>query len=133
MVIPYCMLLFSVSSYSSALPASIDKVETYRINDFLVRVIKHNMEVNPILEIDKIITPEYKIVNSLKINSINVNDEALSFNESSGVFVESFSSKDDKVLFSLDYFHLDGGSNYIECVVSFSANLILLPKCNYKE
>jgi hypothetical protein len=133
MMMPYCMLLFSVPSYSSALPASIDKVETYRVNDFLVRVIKHNMEVNPILEIDKIITPEYKIVNSLKINSIIVNDDELKFNESSGVFVESFSSKDDNVLFSLDYFHLDGGSNYIECTFSFGANLINPPKCNYKE
>ncbi|WP_413114116.1 hypothetical protein [Thaumasiovibrio sp. DFM-14] len=132
-IIPFCMLLFTVSSNSSMLPASIDKVETYRINDFLVRVIKHNMEVNPILEIDKIITPEFCVIDSIKINSVTVANEELSFNESSGVFVESISSKHNEILFSLEYFYLEGGSNYIDCAISFNDNSITTPKCSYKD
>ncbi len=128
-----CMLLFSFSASSSVLPASIDKVQTYRVNDFLVRVVKHNMEVNPILEIDKISTPEFRVIDSLKIKSVIVGNEELIFNGSSGVFVESFSSKNSDIFFSLEYFYLEGGSNYIDCVVSFNEGLISAPKCGYKD
>jgi len=127
------MLLFSFSASSSVLPASIDKVETYRVNDFLVRVVKHNMEVNPILEIDTISTPEFIVTDSIKIKSVTVGNEELIFNGSSGVFVESFSLKNHEVFFSLEYFYLDGGSNYVDCVVSFNEGLISAPKCGYKD
>ena len=128
-----CMLLFSLTASSSVLPASIDKVQTYRVNDFLVRFVMHNMEVNPIVEIDKISTPEYMVIDSLKIKSVIVGNEKLIFNESSGVFVESFSSKNNDIFFSLEYFYLEGGSNYIDCVISFDEGLISAPKCGYKD
>ncbi|MGF1836408.1 hypothetical protein [Photobacterium sanguinicancri] len=93
----------------------------------------HNMEVNPIVEIDKISTPEYMVIDSLKIKSVIVGNEKLIFNESSGVFVESFSSKNNDIFFSLEYFYLEGGSNYIDCVISFDEGLISAPKCGYKD
>ncbi|WP_261858206.1 hypothetical protein [Photobacterium sanguinicancri] len=91
------------------------------------------MEVNPILEIDKISTPEFRVIDSLKIKSVIVGNEELIFNGSSGVFVESFSSKNSDIFFSLEYFYLEGGSNYIDCVVSFNEGLISAPKCGYKD
>ncbi|MGR5130634.1 hypothetical protein [Photobacterium swingsii] len=130
----YCCVLFpSFLTYSSNLPASIDRVMTYRVNDYLVRVIEHNTEVNPILEIDKITTPEYKVINGIAITSVDIGGERLLFNKSSGVYIESISVKNTNVLFSFEYFYLEGGSNFIDCVVAITAVGIDLPNCTYQK
>ncbi|MEJ3628782.1 hypothetical protein WFH55_13300, partial [Vibrio vulnificus] len=68
------ILIYSFHTHATTLPVSIDRVETYRINGFLIRIVKHNMEVEPLLEIDKITTPEFRIVDSLEITSVFIED-----------------------------------------------------------
>ncbi|ENT6844707.1 hypothetical protein ACFD7L_004548 [Vibrio vulnificus] len=127
------ILIYSVYTHATTLPVSIDRVETYRINGFLIRIVKHNMEVEPLLEIDKITTPEFRIVDSLEITSVFIEDKELKFNLSSGVFIESISSRNNEVLFSLEYFYLDGGSDYIDCAISINTSSMSNPKCIYKD
>ncbi|EGQ7966468.1 hypothetical protein ABRZ79_01750 [Vibrio vulnificus] len=132
-VIASFILICSVHTHATTLPVSIDRVETYRINGFLIRVVKHNMEVKPLLEIDKISTPEFRVIDSIEIRSVFIENKEFKFNSSSGVFIESISSRNSELLFSLEYFYLVGGSDYIDCAISINTSSMSPPTCIYKE
>lgn len=91
------------------------------------------MEVEPLLEIDKISTPEFRVIDSIEIRSVFIENKELKFNSSSGVFIESISSRNSELLFSLEYFYLDGGSDYIDCTISINTSSMSTPTCIYKE
>ncbi|MGR5212221.1 hypothetical protein ACPV4A_16840 [Vibrio rotiferianus] len=126
------MFLIPYSVYA-VLPASLSSVSSYRVNEQLVRIAIHNMEVNPLIEIDTIDTPGYTLNDSKKINSILLDKKVLAFAESAGVFVEDYGKRGTKLFFVLDYFYLQSGSVLVDCEVSFNKGKIMQPECSVKE
>lgn len=114
-------------------PSSVSSVETYRVRDILVRLIIHNMEINPVIEVDTINRSDYEINDVFRVSSISLDNEKLDFNQSAGVFVEEYGERDNKVFFVLDYFYLHGGGSVlVDCEVSFEKEKILPPECRVK-
>ncbi|WP_256867198.1 hypothetical protein [Vibrio campbellii] len=121
------------SSANAVLSASLSSVSSYRVNEQLVRIAIHNMEVNPLIEIDTIDTPSYTLNDSKKIKSILLDKEVLAFTDSAGVFVEDYGKRGTKLFFVLDYFYLQSGSVLVDCEVSFNKGKIMQPECSVKE
>lgn len=121
------------SSAYAVLSASFSSVSSYRVNEQLVRIAIHNMEVNPLIEIDTIDTPSYTLNDSKKIKSILLDKEVLAFTDSAGVFVEDYGKRGTKLFFVLDYLYLQSGSVLVDCEVSFNKGKIMQPECLLKE
>lgn len=117
---------------STNLPRSIDTVKTYRVGDSLVRMIKHNMEISPRFDIELLSSPHIEIKETLSIQKINVDGEALDFESSQGVFVEDFGADDSSVFVEFDYFYPDSGSDFIICRMKIEKGTIGNPRCNKK-
>lgn len=128
-----CIIFLIPYSVYAVLPASLSSVSSYRVNEQLVRIAIHNMEVNPLIEIDTIDTPSYTLNDSKKINSILLDKEVLAFTDSAGVFVEDYGKRGTKLFFVLDYFYLQSGSVLVNCEVSFNKGKIMQPECSVKE
>lgn len=128
-----CIVFLIPSSTYAALPASLSSVSSYRVNEQLVRIAIHNMEVNPLIEVDTIDTPSYTLNDSKKINAILLDKEVLAFTDSAGVFVEDYGKRGTKLFFVLDYFYLQSGSVLVDCEVSFNKGKIMQPECSVKE
>ncbi|EKO3803457.1 hypothetical protein [Vibrio harveyi] len=128
-----CIVFLIPSSAYAELPASLSSVSKYRINEQLVRIAIHNMEINPLIEVDTIDTPSYRLNDSKKINSILLDKEVLAFSDSAGVFVEDYGKRGTKLFFVLDYFYLQSGSVLVDCEVSFNKGKIMQPECSVKE
>ncbi|WP_230854057.1 hypothetical protein [Vibrio campbellii] len=128
-----CIVFLIPSSAYAVLPASLSSVSSYRVNEQLVRIAIHNMEVNPLIEIDTIDTPSYTLNDSKKIKSILLDKEVLAFTDSEGVFVEDYGKRGTKLFFVLDYFYLQSGSVLVDCEVSFNKGKIIQPECSVKE
>ena len=117
---------------TSLLPLSVDSVERHRVDDSLIRIVRHNMELQPLLEIERITPPAMRLAEALHINSVIVEGELLRFKDTAGVFVESVKLNGSTVVFVLDYFFLDGGNSLIRCGVSVGNNKLGTLDCKYQ-
>ncbi len=106
----------------SSVPTSVTGVELKRVNKSLVRVIQHNMEINPKLEIERLNTPSLDVVDYLALTSLTVNGETFAFSDSQGVFIESLSITKTAVEVTLDFYFPQGGSAMIHCAVDIQAD-----------
>ncbi len=132
-------LLYISCAYSqpllvtSSLPLSVDSVETHRVDDSLVRIIRHNMELQPLLEIERISTPDIKLVETLKIDAVTVNGETLRFKESDGVFIETLKIHKGIVEFTLGYYFHRGGNPLIQCTINVNNNKLGMLNCKHHK
>ncbi len=132
-------LLYTSCAYSqpllvtSSLPLSVDSVETHRVNDSLVRIIRHNMELQPLLEIERISTPDIKLMEILKIDAVTVNGETLRFTDSDGVFIETLKIHKGIVEFTLDYYFRRGGNTLIQCTINVNNNKLGMLNCKHHK
>ena len=116
-----------------ALPLSIDSVSTHRVGENLVRIIQHNMELLPALEVDLLSTPNVKRLDHLIVDVITVNGEKLFFSKAEGVFIEEVSKTKSGMEFVLEYYfpEKDGGDSVrIKCVIKVKDQKLSIPSCN---
>lgn len=113
----------------SSLPPSVDRVETFRVGEQLVRVLVHNMEIEPKLGLELLATPSAKLLDAKTLSQITLNNEVLDFANSSGVFVEGVEAVDSGVQVTFDYFYLEGGSDLIQCYMPLQIGNIGEPVC----
>lgn len=122
-------IAISFQSNAAELPPSINNVETKRVGDHLIRLIRYNMELEPIIEIEVLTTPSVRVVNKMTIRGIDAVGEHLDFGDSDGTFVESAQIVRDGVDFAVEYFYSRGGSSIFECHVPVNGGQIGMPKC----
>lgn len=128
--LPSCGMAEMPEADSAYLPLSIDQVETYRIEGHLLRLIKHNMELKPSFELELIDPAGPTGVDRREVTSILLNGETLSFAESAGVFFESMGANKEGATLVLEYFHLRGRADRIDCVIPIVNGKISSPKCH---
>src|SRR5690606_14151034 len=89
---------------SSGVPLSINKIETHRVKDHVVRIIKHNMEIAPKIELELIQTPQFTIQDYVTITSAKTSDGEYVFKKSDGVFVEAIKVKGEEIEITFEYY-----------------------------
>lgn len=114
---------------SQDLPPTVTRVETFNIDEHIVRVTLHNMELEPKVGIELLKTPRLQLLDSEVLTQITLNGETLSFAESSGAFVESVEPLANGITIVFDYFYLRGGSDLIRCQVPIQAEAIGNSEC----
>lgn len=117
---------------SSSIPASVSNVQTELMGDNIVRVIQHNMELNPILQVELLSRPNFKPINALTIRALPFNNAQLSLQDSSGAFVESISIEESHIDIVFDYFYLHGGSLLLSCRLTVKKSLFSPLDCHRK-
>ena len=116
------------SQPASSIAPSVDRVETYRVDESLIRIIEHNLEVGPVettplLEIERFKTPEVKLAEVIRVNNIKVGKKTFDFQDTAGVFIETLDLNDDTIVFTVEFFYRrSGGSEMIKCKVSSNNN-----------
>lgn len=113
-------------------PASVSRVEAYRIGEHLVRVVVHNMEIASKLEVELFETPDLNLIQTLTISSITVDGEALGFEQAAGVYVEAVREGVDNVTVDFDYCYAEGGSDMISCDIRVGHSALIGPECRKK-
>lgn len=124
-----CSMADVTEADDAFLPLSIDQVEIYRVEDHLLRLIKHNMEVEPRFELELIEPGGRRGVDRREVTSITLDGKTLSFTESAGVFVESMGVNGEGATLVLEYFHLQGSAEVIECTFPVVNEEIEPPQC----
>lgn len=114
------------------IPVSIDSVETRRVGDNLVRLIRHNMEFQPLVEVEMLSTPEPARIDYLAINRLVVAGETLAFKDADGVYVEDAEIGDGKVTLTFDYFYSGGGSDLVDCELGVEGDKFQALECKKK-
>jgi len=72
-----------------AIPLSVDSIETHRVREEMIRIITHNSAFLPRIDIERIATPELKLLERYIIDSLTLkNGKILDFNDDkvAGVF-----------------------------------------------
>lgn len=114
---------------SSGVPLSINKIETYRIKNQVVRIIKHNMEINPKIELELIKTPELTIQDYLVIASVKTPNREYIFKKSDGVFVEALDVDGDEIQITFEYYVPKGSTIALNCKIIVSEKAFEPTQC----
>ena len=114
------------------IPVSISQVQMDVIEGHIVRVIQHNMELNPVLQFEMMTRPRFEVVDHLTLTSIPFNGEALSFKDSSGAFVEAVKIREKDIAIDFEYFYLKGGSVLLNCILPVKERRFLALSCTRK-
>jgi hypothetical protein len=135
-------LLFALSSLACTaapdkqlgafIPVSINQVQMDVIEGHIVRVIQHNMELNPVLQFELMTRPRFEVVDHLTLTSIPFNGEELSFKDSSGAFVEAVKIREKDIVIDFDYFYLKGGEVLLNCILPVKEGKFLAVSCTRK-
>lgn len=111
------------------IPVSVSHVEMDVVGSNIVRIIQHNMELNPIIQFEVMERPEFKVVDSLTLSSLPFNGEDLSLKESSGSFVESLNIHEHGIDIKVEYFYLRGGAILLNCTLPVKEGKFLSLSC----
>lgn len=123
----FCILLTSCIAIakqqeSSGIPASINKIDMQRVRDQLVRVIKHNMELEPKIELELFQPPEMTLKDYLSITSVKTSQQGYSFKESDGVFVEDIKINENSVEITFEYYPKKSDAITLNCSIPILEN-----------
>lgn len=135
----YFVVLFSGSACAeksiSEIPLSVDSVQTHRVNKSLIRIIQHNMEMLPRLEIQRLSTPDVKLAEKLVIEKIKLKSQMIDFSDSSGTFIDSLVLENGVIKFSIEhsYSGASGGEIFLDCTLDVKGNKFSQPVCVEKE
>lgn len=113
----------------SGVPVSVNHIELGLVGDRIVRVIQHNMELNPIVQVEILSRPDYKIINTTTIIELPFGEKNLNLKKSSGAFVEELSINDDHVNMVFEYFPLKGSSIMLSCNLAINTDEFSKLKC----
>jgi hypothetical protein len=114
------LLLWMTCSYTQAeviIPLSIDKIETQRAKDNLVRVIQYNMAIKQEFRIEMIKPIEQTLLDLKNINRFKINKREFIFSESEAIFVNSTTIEENAVKVKFEY--------YIPKATPFIANCVI--------
>ena len=111
------------------IPLSVDHVETHRVGEHLVRVIQHNMELLPQIDLELLSVPTVSLIDSIAIDSIQLDGKERRFSDSSGVFIEGINIENNSIQIKLDYYFSDEDAAIVSCSVRIT-DTFQSPECS---
>ena len=106
----------------AVIPESIDRVQVSVVNNHLVRVIQHNMELEPLLQFEIMERPDFHVIRRLDIREVPFEERVLKFNEGSGAYIEKVELKKKSIEIQVDYYYLKAGSVLLDCRLTVENN-----------
>lgn len=128
-LLPSCVCI-ATQPETSGIPASINHIETHRAGDQILRVIKHNMELNPVLELELFDTPDMKIADYKKLENVIWNGKTIVFKNSDAIYIDSISMEQNQLSVAFDYFPPKGDESHFICKLQIKPSSISTPVCN---
>ncbi|AZZ89926.1 hypothetical protein EUZ85_04070 [Hahella sp. KA22] len=119
----FLLLTFIVRSAlaeTTGIPASVSQVQTKIVNGQVVRIVQHNMEINPIIQFEILSRPDFEPLQTLTVGELPYRVETLSLRDSSGAFVEKVIVGDTHISIVFEYFFIEGQSALFECQLPVS-------------
>ena len=131
------LISFSLSQFACAekmtatIPLGINHVQTQRVADSVIRIIKYNMEVMPRLVIERLETPKYKLAEKIIIEKVNLGDRLINFKNSAGTYIDEMAFKKGFFYFTVEHYFggTSGGGIRLNCKVDVNNNKIKKPVC----
>lgn len=117
------------SGLSSDVPLSVWGIELKRVNNQLIRVLRHNMEIEPKIVIERIATPDLTLLEKLEVTGFEYGDEKYTFADSQGAFLESLDIDGQAVHFAIEFYFNQGGSALLNCSVRIEADKLVQQEC----
>lgn len=117
------------------LPISIWSVETFRVEDSILRVTTHFPDFERYIDLDLIRTPDFVVEDSMAVRSVELDGETLIFEESAAMEYDGFAIHGTRLSFHLGYV-VPRPSEWIDmtCTVSIANERLQAPKCvRWKE
>lgn len=116
------------------IPVEVFSVQTTRVAESIIRIIEYNTELKQSLIIERLQTPEVKVVEKLEITKITVGDEIIDFKTAAGVYVENMKIENGIVTFLVDYIYggKGGGAILVKCSMNANNNKLSELKCSKK-
>lgn len=131
------LLTFMMSQFAcaekntSTIPLGINHVQTQRVADSVIRIIKYNMEVTPQIEIERLETPKFKLAERIIINKVKVGNRWIDFTNSAGTFIDGMSFKKGFFYFTIEHYFsgTSGGEIVLKCKIDTNNNKLSKPSC----
>ena len=119
----------------STIPVEVDSVQTKRIAESLIRIIEYNTELKQSLVIERMKTPEVKVVEKIEITKVTVGNKTIDFKAAAGVYIEDMKIEKGVVTFLVDYIYggKGGGSILVRCNVNANNNKLSKLVCSEKK
>ncbi|MGH1485985.1 MAG: hypothetical protein ACRBCI_07155 [Cellvibrionaceae bacterium] len=113
------------------IPLAVAELDSFRIGNEIVRVIRSYPDYSPVIYIERIATPEFALLESLAVNSVTLkNGEQLSFTKNiSGVYADKVVMKDKTLHIAFEYFPEKGNGFLINCTLAVSAKSFSNMEC----
>ncbi len=119
----------------SSMPLSVDTVEVHRVREQLIRIIVHNPAFLTQIEIERLATPELKLLEKQIINSITLNTgKKLSFTDSvTGVYSKEITIDGTSINIPFEYFPARGQGFLVNCTIEVGEVQFSTMDCSRKE
>jgi len=100
------------------IPLFVADLDTYRVRDEIIRVVTAYETHSPMIYIERIKTPDFKLLEQLTINSLTlINGQTLTFKNISGVFIERIEMDDTTLSILYDYIPAKGSGFLVDCTI----------------
>jgi hypothetical protein len=131
------LLIFMMSQFAcaekmtSSIPLAINHVQTQRVADSVIRIIKYNMEETPRFEIERLETPKFKLAERIIITKLKVGKRWIDFKNSAGTFIDGMGFKKGIFYFTVEHFFAgtSGGEIILKCKIDTNNNKLSKPVC----
>ncbi len=119
----------------SSIPLSVDTVEVHRVREQLIRIIVHNPAFLTQIEIERLVTPELKLLEKQTISSITLNTgEKLSFTDNvTGVYSKEISIDGTDISIPFEYFPARGQGVLVDCTLEIGETQFSPMDCVRKD
>lgn len=120
----------------SSTPLSVNSIETHRVREEMIRIIVHNSAFLPRIDIERIATPELKLLERYIIDSLILkNGKVLDFNDDkvAGVFSNKITIKDMEIHIPFEYFPARGSSFLVDCSIFIGEQEFEPMQCTRKD
>jgi hypothetical protein len=114
------------------IPSSIRQVETHSVDQSLIRIIRFNMEIRPLVVIERFAAPGVEIAERMLITSLQVNGETLDFEDCADVGLESLVVKASQVEMVFEFTPAKASEpRRVNCIMSLKGNKLGHLQCSY--
>jgi hypothetical protein len=104
------------------MPLTIDKVDTYRAQGVLIRVIEYNTELVPKVRFEMIKPIKRNLMDFKNVTAIMLDKKAFEFSRSAAVSIDSIEVGDADIKFVVEYFLRKGPSFIAQCILPIGAS-----------
>ena len=130
-----CILFITTLSFADkvtpTIPVEVFSVQSTRIAESIIKIIEYNTELKQSLVIERMQTPQVKVVEKLEITKISMGNKTIDFKTAAGVYIEDMKVEKGIITFLIDYIYggKGGGSILIKCKINANNNKLSEPVC----